>query len=659
MQGEDKYIGRQIGNYRIEEALNSGSFGTVYQGVHIYLANRVVAIKLMHFNHLGSDEERESFLQEASYLEMLKHKHILPIYDVGVDEEGIPYLIAELAERGSLRDRLDEKPEELLSLDEVLDIATQIGQALQFVHEQNIVHRDLKPENILFNNKGEALLADFGIAVFLETTKTMYANVIGSPLYMSPEQFEGLASPRSDQYALACILYELVTGHPPFVANHALAIGMKHQKEQPHPPSLFNPEIPAHMEQAILRALAKNREDRFPDVTSFVTALLTTTTGTLQKTREQWLDQGYSSFNTRRYKDAYSAFEEAVRQDPAYADAYEGMGSVLFQLGRLTESLKCFERAVQLEPRYAVAYCGIGNILAEQRNYEDALRHYERAVQLDPNLADAYVGMGGALYYQGMYPEANLAYEKAVTCDSNNIAAHEGMGWSLQHMRQYDESIRAFAEAIDLDSENLSAHTGQGRSYYRLGRYQEAMDCYNRAIKIDPNYVQAYDFKSDVYFYTHRYEEALACYEQVIKLNPTMATGHDGRGWSLVRLGRYQEAIAPFDSAIQIDPDDASAWNGKGRALYETKQYKDALACYDQAIQINPRLANAYNDKGNLLYDFQRYEEALLAYEQAIQIQPKVGAYHYNQGDALKLLGRTTEAQDAYNTAAELGYVPA
>jgi serine/threonine protein kinase len=286
MQAEDKYIGRQIGNYRIEKALNSGSFGKVYQGVHMYLSNRVVAIKLMHHNHLGSDEERENFLQEASYLELLKHKHILPIYDVGVDEEGFPYLIAELAELGSLRDRLDANPDQLLSLDEILDISTQIGQALQFVHEQNIVHRDLKPENILFNSKGEALLADFGIAVFLETTKTKYANVIGSPLYMAPEQFEGLASRRSDQYSLACILYELVTGHPPFVANHALAIGMKHQKEQPLPPSLFNPDIPAHMEQAILRALAKRREDRYSDVAAFITALLTTTTGTLQKTRE-------------------------------------------------------------------------------------------------------------------------------------------------------------------------------------------------------------------------------------------------------------------------------------------------------------------------------------------------------------------------------------
>ncbi|HEY4387637.1 MAG TPA: tetratricopeptide repeat protein, partial [Ktedonobacteraceae bacterium] len=613
MEAEDKYIGKQIGNYRIEKALNSGAFGKVYQGVHIYLSNREVAIKLMHHNHLGSDEERESFLQEASYLELLKHKHILPIYDVGVDEEGFPYLIAELAEKGSLRDRLDDSPEQLLSIDEILDISTQIGQALQFVHEQNIVHRDLKPENILFNSKGQALLADFGIAVFLETTKTKYANVIGSPLYMAPEQFEGLASRRSDQYALACILYELVTGHPPFVANHALAIGMKHQKEQPLPPSLFNPDLPAHMEQAILRGLAKRREDRYPDVNAFITALLTTTTGTLQKTREQWLDEGYSHFNTRRFKDAISSFEEAMRQDPAYADPYEGLGSVLFQLGRFAEALKCYDRAIQLEPRYAAAYCGKGNILAEQKHYDEALRYYERAVQLDPQLAEAYVGMGSALYYQGMYPEANLAYEKAIACDSTNVPAHEGQGWALQHMRQYEASIRSFAEAIDLDPTNLPAHTGQGRSYYRLGRYKEAMNCYDRAIKIDPNYVQAHDFRSDVFFYTHRYEEALASYDQVIKLNPTMATGHDGRGWSLVRLGRFEEAVAPFESAIEIDPDDASAWNGKGRALYELKQYKEALACYDQAIQINPHLANAYNDKGNLLYDFRRYEDALHA----------------------------------------------
>src|SRR5579883_2441648 len=139
MELEDKYIGKQIGNYRITAALNSGAFGRIYQGVHLYLTNRIVAIKLLHLTYLGSQEERESFLKEAQFLELLKHPHILPIYDVGIDD-GTPYIIAEFAAHGSLRERMQAYRPNLLPLDDVLTIISQVGQALDYVHKQNIVH---------------------------------------------------------------------------------------------------------------------------------------------------------------------------------------------------------------------------------------------------------------------------------------------------------------------------------------------------------------------------------------------------------------------------------------------------------------------------------------------------------------------------------------
>lgn len=658
MQAEDKYIGKQIGNYRIIKPLNSGAFGRVYEGAHIYLTSRAVAIKLLHSTHLGSDEEEERFLQEASYLEILKHSHILPIYDVGI-EEGFPYIVAELAQKGSLRDLMDRYDPERVPLDMVLDIVTQVGQGLQFVHEQSIVHRDLKPENILFNAKDEALLADFGIAVFLETTKTKYANVMGSPLYMAPEQFEGIASRRSDQYSLACIVYELVTGHPPFVANHALAIGMKHQNEPPLPPSLFNADLPAHVEQAILKAMSKQRDDRFPDIASFINALLTTPSGTLRKTREQWLDEGNTFFASRRYQEAYAAFERAIQIDPAYADAYEGKGIVLYSMGQYDEALKAFEYAIRLDHNYAPPYCGIGNILAEQERYDDALKYYARAAQLDPSLADTFVGRGNALYYQGHYEEALISFDQAIHCDSACVPAHEGKGWALQHLKRYEESIRTYNEAIKLDPNNPSAYTGRGRSLYRLGRYEEALNSYKKAVQIDPDFVQAYDFMSDVYYYLHRYEEALPCYEKVITLNPDMVTGYEGRGWTLIQLGRYQEALAPFERAMQLDPQLASAYNGKGRVLYLMNRYKEALTYFERAVQLNPRLASAHNDIGNVLSDLQRYEEALASYDRASKAQPREGTYHYNKATTLKQLGRQEEAQQEFALAKQLGYAGA
>ena len=610
MESNDKYIGKQISNYHITKAIDSGTFGRVYQGVHLYLSNRIVAIKVMHRTYLGSPQQRENFLQEARFLEQLKHPHILPIYDVGVDE-GFPYIVAEFAARGSLCNRLERYEPNLMPLDEALEILSQVGQALQYVHEQNIVHRDLKPENILFNIKEEALLADFGIAVFLETRRTEFVDVIGSPLYMAPEQFEGIASRRSDQYALACIAYELFTGRPPFEGRHALAIGRKHQQEPPLPPRQINPSLPAHIDKAVLKALAKKRADRYPDVASFIAALLAlpadvsaaetfTASGSLLypafhqtasamgRTKEEWMDEGNRLYNLGRFLEALTAFDRSIQQDPNYCDPYEGRASALCSLGRYEEALVSVERAIHLDPNYAPAHNNKGNILYEQRNYEEALPCYERAIQLDPNYADAYFGKANALYWLKRYEEALAVYAHVILLDPTSSPAYDGKAWTLRQLQRFDEALAASEQAIRLDPENASAHNGKARALFRLGRLEESLPAFDEAIRLDPLLAQAYDFKAD--------------------------------------------------------------------SLYHLRRYEDAYATYDRATQLNPRLASSYEGKGNVLSNWQRYQEALVAYDQAVNADPESGAFMYKRGDALQHLGRIEEAQQAYEKALQLGY---
>ncbi|HEY0752363.1 MAG TPA: protein kinase [Ktedonobacteraceae bacterium] len=263
-------LGKEIGNYRIIAEINSGAFGSVYKAEHIHLKERVAAIKLLH-TYLGSQQEQEQFAQEAQILEMLKHPYILPLYDFGFSERQ-PYLIAQYATGGSLRDRL--RQQKLLRIEQIIAILVQVGQALYHAHQRNIIHRDLKPENILFNAQGEALLADFGIATMLSTASIKHVTtILGTPAYMAPEQFQSTISKESDQYALGCIAYELMTGYLPFRASDALSMGYKHVNEQPLPPTRHNPQIPATVEAAILKAMAKQRAERYPDILTFLTAL--------------------------------------------------------------------------------------------------------------------------------------------------------------------------------------------------------------------------------------------------------------------------------------------------------------------------------------------------------------------------------------------------
>ena len=618
MPRENSYIGRQIGNYRIIEELASGSFGRVYKGVHIFLSKRVVAIKLLQRMYLGSEKEREGFLQEAQFLEILKHSHILPIYDVGIDD-GIPYFVAEYAPNGSLRDLLQQHYPHPLHVDKVVSILTQVGDALHHAHQQNIIHRDLKPENILFDAQGEALLADFGLAVLLETARTSPVNLIGTPLYMAPEQFDGMISKRSDQYALAVIAYEMVTGRNPFIAPSAVAMALKHKLEQPVAPTQFNTYLPVPVEQAILKAMSKERSDRYPDVSAFIAAIHMSA---IQKSKEQWLDEGNQLYNHAHYQEALKAYERAIQLDPGFAEAHDARGDALFSLNRSQEALAAYEQAIHLDASFAHAYEGKGNLLYNLKHYYEALEAYEQAIRLDPASTSAYNGKGDALYYLKRYHEALLAYERAIQLDPSYSAAYHGKSWTLWKLKRFEEALIAYEQAIRLDPSCASSYNGEGNTLYDLNRYHEA----------------------------------LAAYEQAIQLDPRLAYAYDGKGWALWQLKRYGEALEAFQLALALNPHYASAYHGKGNVLCDLKRPHEAVAAYERAIQLKPHLAEAYNDRASVLYEYQRYEEALTSCERAIELEPNNAVFYICKSRALKHLGRLKEARQAYQKARKLGY---
>src|SRR5258707_4387231 len=267
-------IGDSIGNYRLVEVLNSGTFGQVFRAEHKWLAQRRTAIKFLRVERLNNLNEREQFLHEAQILNQLKHPAILPILDFGLENE-VPYIIMEYASRGTLRAYLNQRSGRPVEPGEALRILEPIGEALQFAHESRIVHRDLKPENILFDDQGRPLLADFGIAIVLTTNSTYLGNIGGTAPYMAPEQFRGKIYQESDQYALGCLFYEMLAGQRPFQASDMLSLGFLHVHEAPAPPRQFNPQIPEHIEAALLKALAKERGERHTSIVPFFDALRT------------------------------------------------------------------------------------------------------------------------------------------------------------------------------------------------------------------------------------------------------------------------------------------------------------------------------------------------------------------------------------------------
>src|SRR2546428_6413003 len=259
--------GQQLGNYRLTRLLGQGGFAEVYLGEHVYLKSRA-ALKVLHTQL--SEQDAARFVQEAQTLARLSHPHIVRVLDFAV-QDGTPFLVLEYASHGTLRHRYANGTR--LPLEMIVLYVQQVAAALQYAHDQQLIHRDVKPENLLLNERSDILLSDFGLGMFARHTLSQsIQQVAGTVFYMAPEQIQGKPRPASDQYALGIVVYEWLTGDPPFrgslteiVTQHLLT----------PPPSLRErvPTLSPVIEEVVLRALAKEPKQRFASVQDFATAL--------------------------------------------------------------------------------------------------------------------------------------------------------------------------------------------------------------------------------------------------------------------------------------------------------------------------------------------------------------------------------------------------
>lgn len=268
MADAQEYTGLQINEYYLQRQLGRGTFGVVYLAEHIHDQVQVV-VKLLRLQ-LTRTLELKDFLNEARVIR-LRHPHIIPILDFGISPQDVPFIVMEYASGGSLRDRFWHGTS--LPLPEIVAYTVQVASALQFAHSRRLIHRDVKPENMLLNADGTVLLCDFGIAKIMEQSSTMSVHAqAGTPAYMAPEQAQGDPCPASDQYALAVVVYEWLTGRRPFLGT-PLEVAVQHQLNPPPPPCILRPGIPHEAEQVLLKALAKKPAERFETVEQFAQAL--------------------------------------------------------------------------------------------------------------------------------------------------------------------------------------------------------------------------------------------------------------------------------------------------------------------------------------------------------------------------------------------------
>jgi serine/threonine-protein kinase len=248
------------GRYRIERKLGAGGMADVYLAEDQELGRRV-AIKILNGRHANDAQFIERFRREAKNAAALNHPNIVSIYDRG-EAEDTYYIAMEYLDGRTLKELIVGRGAAPVNV--AIEYARQILSALRFAHRHGIVHRDIKPHNVLVDGEGRVKVTDFGIARAGTSQMTEAGSIVGTAQYLSPEQARGgEVDPRSDLYSLGIVLYELLTGKTPFDGETPVEIAMKHLSNTPKPPSKLRPEIPPELDMVVLRALAKNPDDRY------------------------------------------------------------------------------------------------------------------------------------------------------------------------------------------------------------------------------------------------------------------------------------------------------------------------------------------------------------------------------------------------------------
>jgi serine/threonine protein kinase len=271
--------GSQIGRFRLLRLLGRGGMGEVYLADDEQL-RRQVAIKVIQAEYPDPDATR-LFLREARAIAMFNHPHILPLFDFGeasIHGTTLTYMVMPFCKEDTLAAWMQQhRNAALLSPQDVGFIVQQAASALQYAHNHQVVHQDVKPSNFLIRGSEDAsgrldlMLADFGVAKSATATATVSQSVRGTPAYMAPEQWEGTPVPATDQYALAIMAYDLLTGHPPFQGGLGQVM-YQHIHVTPQPPGKLNPRVPVDVDTVILHALAKKPEERFASISAFARA---------------------------------------------------------------------------------------------------------------------------------------------------------------------------------------------------------------------------------------------------------------------------------------------------------------------------------------------------------------------------------------------------
>src|SRR5262245_35340694 len=632
--------------YIVERELGRGGMATVYLAEE-KKHGRKVAIKVLR-TEITAAIGTERFLREIGIAARLAHPHIVPLIDSG-EAGGQLYYVQPHVPGGSLRERLIESGP--LPVKDALRIAQEVGAGLDYAHRNGFVHRDVKPENILFAD-GHALLADFGVARACcdadETSGreqvTEVGIALGTPEYMSPEQASGEPDlgTASDVYSLACVVYEMLAGEPPFTGSGLRAIMAKHVTETPRPIRGLRPDVPTAVEHALARALEKDPERRFHSTVEFTTALTAADSAARTPTTTR-------SIAVLPFVNASPEAENEYLSDGITDELIDALAKIAGL--RVASRTSVFAlKGKPLDVRAVGALLGVSVVLeGTVRKAGDRLRITAQLTSTDDGRL-----LWSQRFDRKLVDVFEIQDEIAATI-VNTLRATMFADLSEHVPRRYTENIQAYGLYLK------GRFAWNKRTSEGVG---EAVDYFQQAIREDPTYAPAYagladSFALDVDYRSipvaEAYAQAKDFARKALELDESLPSAHASLAWTLfIYDWQWDEAEREFRRAIELNPRYASAHQWFAFLLAARGQFDAALLEGHSAIELDPASVSARRALGWIYYYARRYNQAREHLARAIEMNPMAVESIRMLGSTLALQGETTEAERVLREALTL-----
>jgi serine/threonine protein kinase/Flp pilus assembly protein TadD len=679
--------------YKIRKEIGRGGMATVYLAEDAR-HGRDVAVKVLHPD-LSSALGADRFLREIRLAARLNHPHILPLFDSG-EADGFLYYVMPFIEGESLRDMMNRHGK--LSVDEAASIARSVAGALDYAHRNHIVHRDIKPENIMIN-QGEAMVMDFGIAKALTAasndTLTQIGMVVGTPAYVSPEQAAGETEidGRSDQYSLACVVFEMLSGERPFTGPTAQAILTKRFSEPV--PSLKKKlkEVPEETDAAVAKAMAQDAARRFTTSSEFAKAIVPPTITTPTQIVAPEGAQSVKSIAVLPFTNMSADAENEYFTDGMAEEIINALSKIKslgvasrttsFGFKGTTEDIREIGKKLEVQAVLEGSVRRMGNkirVSAQLINVSNGLQlwsdRYDREMEDVFAIQDEIAQNIVKALRIVLSEEEKKAVEKVSKVSTDNVQAYDyylrGRTFFHQHRRTSMEFARQmFTRAIEVDPNYARAYAGIADCCSILFMYFDAREsnlkqadkASQKALDLDPELAEAHSARGLSYSLTHKYDLAAEEFEKAMRLDPKLYEAPYFYGRAYISQGRPYEAAPLFERAAGLRPDDyqalsflAAAYTAQGRIGEAGRASRRAISAIEKWLDAHPDDARALNLGATIWSNLGETDNAIDWANRSLAIDPEDPQLLYNVSCVYAIEGKKEEALKCLERAIDKGY---